>query len=375
MRADDRTARYARDRFDFSQQVHLRQPRQHADVIERRAKPAARQRQTDLAREGRFAAGVGYVLGGFGVARLAVYFLERFAQRLPGFGFPLLAGRARPSAHQSRQLRELPDGRFALPFRNAFQLRGFFQPLPRLDVTFEPEISFGDRDKKPPLSRERWFFLRHADQRLGALLADLARFASAIRRALQHNIGLPCFFLLLVGDQIEYERGVDPRISAIAFNALLVAAQIEGQRTFQMLLLPVQLPTPFVNRPGQSQRLLILRIMRVVGFAQDVERVVELFVRRQIGVFICDQRELLREFQTGVGTIGFRLVSRALQNPSRVAEGPLVFESLSQVEHDVEILVLPGDDLLGQFYVIARAADVPADEAVWHRASPQNMAT
>src|SRR5262245_33059669 len=96
------------------------------------------------------------------------------------------------------------------------------------------------------------------------------------------------------GDQIEYERGVDPRISVITFNALLVAAQVEGQRTFQMLLLPVQLPTPFVDRPGQSQSLLILRIVWVVGFAQDAERVVELCVRRQIGVFIRDQRELLR---------------------------------------------------------------------------------
>src|SRR5215470_7999517 len=142
-----------------------------------------------------------------------------------------------------------------------------------------------------------------------------------------------------------------------------------------MLLLPVQLPTPFVNRPGQSQRLLILRIMRVVGLAQDVERVVELFVRRQIGIFICDQRELLRESQTGVGMFSFWLVSRALQNPSRVAEGPLVFESLGQVEHDVEILVLPGDDLLGQFYVVGRAADVLGDEAVWHRVYPRKISS
>src|SRR4030095_12499106 len=121
MRADDRTARYARERFDFSQKVHLRQSRQHADVIERRAKTSSRERQTDLSPESGRACGFGHMFGGFSVALLAEYFLERFEQRLPGFGFPVLAGRARPSADQARQLRELPDGRFALPFWNAFQ--------------------------------------------------------------------------------------------------------------------------------------------------------------------------------------------------------------------------------------------------------------
>ena len=133
-------------------------------------------------------------------------------------------------------------------------------------------------------------------------------------------------FLLLAGEQVEEERGVDPGVAAVlgrverdawlrlevsehvgalAFRRTLgVAAEVVEQRPLQMVAPRIDFPLSLVDAAREPQRLAIRRPGEILGSAEDLQRLVQAPVERQVRVLVGVERALLEDLEIDLRMVG-----------------------------------------------------------------------
>ena len=197
MGADDRAARHAGEHLDATQDVALGEPREHAEVVERRAEPAAGQRQAHLADRGALQRG--------GRGRLSSASSAR-------------VGAAASSATSAQVGERGQLGRRRLLPPEVLGAGGGGEPLSCLVEPAEPEqrLTEGRVAQSPSRAAGSSTICRR-------IPSACARYAAALSCPPRQSV-------LERGEPVGDERCVDPRVPALRIAHLLEPALVAPQR-------------------------------------------------------------------------------------------------------------------------------------------------
>ena len=338
MCADDAAARDRGQRLDEAQDVGLGEAREHPEVEQRRAKPAAREGESDLAAIAR--------------ERGLRVVAEEGTQRLPGRrpGVRRCALARHPDLLEPRQAHQLLEGALLLPLR-ADVLTRVREPALGLDVVARAEVQLGPGGGFPvaPARRRLRAPVRaQVGEDLATQLGGLLR----IRRGDDGSGAAPTRDRAGAGsEEVEGVGGIGPGIRPtlevrLVQGATEPAGAVEGQRLLQVVELAREIELALVDRAPQRQRLGIAGPgIAQADLVEQRERIPEPRARQQLLVAVRALRELLheparllgREALARAGRIGIVLPERQGEHLPRPAELQLGLERRDQILQGPEL--------------------------------------